>query len=71
MNDVPILLKMFIRRPVSDVRPSSVTDNFRGRYHTISDFDCGIGSSFTQHLIIMNFHYIDKNKIISYVSVVN
>ena len=27
---------------------------------------CGIGSSFTLHLIMMNFHHIDENKIISF-----
>ena len=29
----------FIRRPISGVRPSSVSDNLRGRYHTISGYD--------------------------------
>ena len=26
---------------------------------------CGIGTSFTLHLIMMNFHYIDEKKMIS------
>ena len=29
----------FIVRPVSAVRPSSVTDNLRGKYHAILDYD--------------------------------
>ena len=31
--------KTIIGRPVSAVRPSSVTENLRGRYHTISGYD--------------------------------
>ena len=29
---------------------------------TIKKFSCGIGSSFTLHLIMMYFQYIDENK---------
>ena len=41
--------KIFIVRPISAVRPSSVTENLRGRYHTIYR---GIGTSLnpTPHL---------------------
>ena len=68
-------------RSVSAVRPSSVTDSLRGRYHTISGYDallskkllgltitkfyCGIDKSFTLHLLMMNFYYVDEKKIIS------
>ena len=41
--------KIFIVRPVSAVKPSSVTENLRGRYHTISGYDSGIGRSLTLH----------------------
>ena len=50
--------KSFIVSPDSTIRPSSLTDNLRGRYHTIS----GIGTSFTLHLIMINFRYIDDKK---------
>ena len=72
VNDEPIpQWNLFIVKPVSAVRPSSVTDNLRGRYHTISGCDmllidpCGIGTSFTLHLLMMNFHCIGEVKIIS------
>ena len=33
----------------------------------ITEFHCGIGTSFTLHLLIMNFHYIDENKIMFFI----
>ena len=33
---------------------------------TIKKFTFGIGTSFTRHYNLMNFHYIDEKKIISY-----
>ena len=30
---------------------------------TIKTFYCGIGTSLTIHLVMMNFHYIDEKKI--------
>ena len=62
------------------IHTSSVNDNLRGRYVASSCqllkvyvfylLCCGrnysgIGTSFTLHLIMMNFHKIDENKIIS------
>ena len=64
--------KIFIVRPASAGRPSSVADNMRGRYHTTAGYDMqklkknyyGIGTPFTLHLIMMNLHYIEEKIII-------
>ena len=31
----------------------------------VNDMHCGIGTSFTLSVIMMNFHYVDENKMIS------
>ena len=37
---MPMTPRMFfIVSPVTEVRPSSVTDNLRGMYHTIFDYE--------------------------------
>ena len=71
--------KIIIVRLVSAVRPSSVTDNLRGRCHTISGYEMlhfifqdatQVDSSerlvvpFHYLIIKTNIHYIDVKKII-------
>ena len=56
---------VFIVRPVLSIRPYSVTDNLRGRYHTVSGYDITI--ELVHHLpnTITNFYYIDEKNISS------
>ena len=66
-----------IVRPGTAVRLSLVTENLKGRDHLelwyinifslhIYKFDLGISTSHILHLIMTNFHYIGKKKIIIY-----
>ena len=60
--EVPIPQKIFIVRPVSAVRPSSVTDNLRGRYHSILGHDILLNffTSISLHLLIKNKRISNK-----------
>ena len=54
---------VFMVRQVLAVRPPTVTDNLRGRYHNISGNKKKITEALAQHVLMMNFHYITEKNI--------